>query len=50
MHRDKSDLAALAMHPKMHHTLTAVQVAQPQPAEFFAADTVIEQGDEDSAI
>jgi hypothetical protein len=34
----------------MHHTLTAVQVAHPQPAEFLAADTLIEQDGQDGAI
>ena len=50
MDRNKPDLAALAMHPKMHHTLTALQIAEPQPAEFLAADAVIEQGGEDGPI
>ena len=50
MHRHEAYFVALAMHPKMHHALTAVQIAQPQPAEFLAADAVIEQGGEDGAI
>jgi hypothetical protein len=50
MHGNEADLAALAMHPEMHHASTAVQVAQAQPAEFLAADAVIEQGGEDGAI
>jgi hypothetical protein len=40
----------IAVNPEVHHALAAVQVAQPQPAEFLAADTVIEQGGQDGAI
>src|SRR5215831_9721125 len=50
MHGDEADLAALAMHPEMHHAPTAVQVTQPQPAELLATEAVIEQGGEDGAI
>ena len=50
MHGDEADLAALAVHPEMHHAPTAVQVAQPQPAQLLAAEAVIEKGGQDGAI
>src|SRR6516165_2474742 len=50
MNGDKPGLAALAVNSEMHHALAAVQVAQPQPAEFLAAHAVIEQGGENGAV
>jgi hypothetical protein len=41
--RDKADLGALAPDPEVQHTLAAVQVLDPKPAELFAADAVIER-------
>ena len=34
----------------MHHTLTALHVPDPQPAQLLAADAVIEQGRQDGPI
>jgi hypothetical protein len=34
----------------MHDTLSAVQVLHPQTTEFFAPDTVIQQGSQDRPI
>jgi hypothetical protein len=45
---DEPDFVAFAMNPEVHHALAAVQVAQP--AEFFAANAVIEQRRQDGAI
>ena len=50
MHGNEPNLAVLAVHPEMHHALTALQVTQPQPAEFLTANTVIEQGGQNGAI
>src|SRR5271170_2931657 len=50
MHGHEPDFAALALNPKMHHALTALDVSDPQPAQLLAADAVIEQGGQDGAI
>ena len=50
MHGNKSDFVALALDPKMHHALTALQVLHAQPAQLLAAQAVIEQGSQDGAI
>lgn len=47
---NEADLVAFALDAEVHHTLTALHVADAQPAEFFAADAVIEQGGQDGAI
>jgi len=35
MHRNEPDLAPLVLDPKMHHALTALHVADPQPAQLW---------------
>ena len=50
MHRNEPDFVALALDPKMQHPLTALNIPHTQPAQFFAADAVIEQGGQDRAI
>jgi hypothetical protein len=44
------DLAALALDPKMQHSLTALHVLYAQSAELLAADAVVEQGGENGTI
>lgn len=44
MQWDESDLVTLAADAQMHDALTALDIFHPQPAEFFPADAVIEQG------
>jgi hypothetical protein len=44
VNRNEADLGPLAFDTKMHDTLSAVQVLHPQTTEFFAPDTVIQQG------
>src|SRR5271167_2310669 len=39
---DEPDLAALALHPKVQHALTALHVLYPQAAGLLAADAMIE--------
>src|SRR5581483_5521018 len=46
----EAHLVALALDPKVHHALSALHIAHAQPAEFFAADTVIEEGGQNGAI
>src|ERR1700759_2688604 len=41
--RDKTDLVALALDPKMQDALAAMQVLDPESAELFAANAVIQQ-------
>ena len=48
--RYEPDFAALALHPKMQHALTALHVLYAQAAEFLAADSVVEQGGQDGTI
>ena len=48
--RNEADLGALALDAEMHHTLPAVQIFHPEPAELFTANAVIEQGGENGAI
>ena len=50
INRNEADLGPLAFDTKMHDTLSAVQVLHPQTAEFFAPDTVIQQGSQDGPI
>ena len=50
MHGNETDLVALALDPKMHHSLAALNIAHPQAAQFLAADAVVEQGGENGAI
>jgi hypothetical protein len=50
INRNEADLGPLALDTKMHDTLSAVQVLYPQTAEFFAPDTVIQQGSQDGPI
>jgi hypothetical protein len=50
INRDEANLGPLAFDTKMHDTLSAVQVLHPQTAEFFAPDTVIQQGSQDGPI
>ena len=50
MRRNEAGLVALALDPKIHDALTALHVADPQAAQLLAADAVIKQGVQDSAI
>jgi len=50
VNRNEADLGPLAFDTKMYDTLSAVQVLHPQTAEFFAPDTVIQQGSQDGPI
>ena len=50
MHGNKPDFVALALDPKMHHALTALNVPHAQPAQLLTAQAVIEQGSQDGAI
>ena len=43
-------LSPLALDAEVHHALAALDIADPEPAEFLAADAVIEQGGEDGPI
>lgn len=47
---DEADLGALAFDLKMHDALAAVHILDPQPAEFFAPDAVVQQGRENSPV
>ena len=50
MHRHKAYFVALAFNPEVHYAVAALNVPDPEGAELFTADAVIEQGGEDSAI
>jgi hypothetical protein len=50
MHGHEPGLAALALDPEVHHTLAALDVPDPQPAQLRAAHAVIEQGGQNGAI
>lgn len=48
--RHKADLRALSFDAKMHDSLAAVEVFDPEPAELFPTDPVIQQGRENRAV
>jgi len=50
MHGHETSLHTLALHSKMHHTLTALHIAHPQLAESLPADAVIEEGGQDRPV
>ena len=47
---NEPDLVALALDAEVHDALAALHVAQPQQAQLFAPDAVIEQGGEYRAV
>jgi len=50
VNENKTDLVAFSLDAKVHDTLTALHVAEPQEAQLLAPDAVIEQGGEYRSI